>query len=106
MIQKTFTPRQLNRKQSIKGDLVVTYKKVKQKQLILDFNTIEEKIIAEIKDKCILNQLYETNDLIVLFVGCLLKYNQISNSMNFESMINKYFVLDSETNKWKLKEDI
>lgn len=106
LIQKTFTPRQLNRKQSIKGDLVVTYKKVKQKQLVLDFNTIEEKIIAEIKDKCIFNKLYETNDLIVLCVGCLLKYNQISNSMDFESMINKYFVLDNETDKWKLKEDI
>lgn len=106
LIQKTFTPRQLNRKKTIKGDLIVTYKKIKQKQIMFDFNTIEEKIKTMIKEKCLQNELYETNDLIILCVGCLLKYNQISNSMDFESMINKYFVIDNDTNKWKLKNDI
>lgn len=106
LIQKTFTPRQLNRKQSIKGDLVVTYKKVKQKQMILDFATIEEKIINEIKSKCEKGKYYETNDLIILCVGCLLKYNQISNNIDFNVMINKYFKLDEEINKWILKAEI
>lgn len=106
LIQKTFTPRQLNRKQSIKGDLVVTYKKVKQKQIVLDFDTIEGKIIEEIKNKYLPGVLYETNDLIVLCVGCLLKHNQLSNSIDFETMINKYFELDKDTNKWMLKSDI
>lgn len=106
LIQKTFTPRQLNRKQSIKGDLVVTYKKVKQKQMVLDFNTIEEKISNEIKEKCSPNKLYDTNDLIVISVGCLLKYGQISNSMDFESIIKKYFELDEKSDKWRLKKGI
>ena len=106
LIQKTFTPRQLNRKQSIKGDLVVTYKKVKQKQMILDFATIEEKIINEIKSKCEKGKYYETNDLIILCVGCLLKYNQISNNIDFNVMINKYFKLDEEINKWILRAEI
>jgi len=106
LIQKTFTPRQINRKLSIKGDLVVTYKKIKQKQLILDFNTIEEKIIAEIKKECKLGELYETNDLIVLCVRCLLKYNQIANKIDFNEMINKYFILHENENKWILKDSI
>ena len=106
LIQKTFTPRQLNRKQSIKGDLVVTYKKVKQKQITMDFNTIEGKILEEIKSKCKPDELYETNDLIILCVGCLLRYNQISSSIDFESMINRYFILDKDTDRWKLKSNI
>lgn len=106
LIQKTFTPRQLNRKLSIKGDLVVTYKKVKEKQMVLDFDTIEEKIIAEIKNKCNKDVLYETNDLIILFVGSLLKYNQLSNNMDFKFLINKYFTLDSINEKWLLKDNI
>lgn len=102
--QKTFTPRQLNRKRSIKGDVVVTFKKVKNKQLILDYNNINEKIKNEITNKIKKGILYDTNDLIILCVSCLLKYNQQSDKIDFIELINQYFSLDDNSNKWILKE--
>ncbi len=106
LIQKTFTPRQLNRKLSIKGDLVVTYKKVKNKQIVLDYNNIQDKIINEIKENCKSGVPYDTNELIVLCVKCLLKYNQIAEKIDFTEMIQRYFELNDDGSKWLLKDNI
>lgn len=106
LIQKTFTPRQLNRKLSIKGDLVVTYKKVKRKQITLDYDNIKDKIVNEIKSTCKKNQTYETNELIIICVKCLLKYNQIANKIDFTEMIKEYFDLTDNDSKWILKDNI
>lgn len=102
LIQKTFTPRQLNRKMSIKGDLIVTYKKVKVKQIELDYPNVKEKIAYEIEQQCEIGKLYDTNDLIILCVKCLLKYNQIANKVDFIELIKEYFEI--KDNKWILKE--
>lgn len=106
LIQKTFTPRQLNRKLSIKGDLVVTYKKITKKQITLDYDDIKDKILNEIKLNCKKSQAYETNELIILCVKCLLKYNQIANKIDFTEMIKEYFDLSDDYSKWILKNDI
>lgn len=106
LIQKTFTPRQLNRKFSIKGDLVVTYKKVTSKQMKLDFNNINDKIKNEIKSVCKKDVLYDTNELIILCVKCLLKYNRIAHKTDFTELIREYFNLDEQNSKWKLKDNI
>lgn len=106
LIQKTFTPRQLNRKLSIKGDLVVTYKKVSRKQITLDYDNIKDKIINEIKSTCKKGQTYETNELIIICVKCLLKYNQIANKIDFTEMIKEYFDLTDNDSKWILKDSI
>lgn len=107
MLQKTFTPRQLNRKLTLKGDLLVVYKKkVQNKQLSINLENINNKIKNEIKKQCKPDELYETNDLITLFVKCLLKYNYISNNIDFIEIINSYFSIDNENNKWRLKNEI
>ena len=105
LVQKTFTPRQLNRKLSIKGDLVVTYKKVKQKQMTLDYSNVKDKIENEIKQNCVINHEYETNDLIILCVKCLLKFNNSTKKIDFTDIINEYFILNEETSKWHLKQN-
>ena len=108
MLQKTFTPRQLNRKITVKGDLLVVYKKViKNKQMSLDLENITQMIEKEIKEKCKLNQLYDTNELITLCVRCLLKYNCISNNIDFIVLIKKYFEInEDDERKWRLKNEI
>lgn len=105
LVQKTFTPRQLNRKFSIKGDLVVTYKKVKQKQMTLDYSNVKAKIENEIKQNCVINHEYETNDLIILCIKCLLKFNNSTKKIDFTDIINEYFILNEETCKWHLKQN-
>ncbi len=52
MLQKTFTPRQLNRKITVKGDLLVVYKKnIKNRQMSLNLESITKMIEKEIKTK-------------------------------------------------------
>ena len=112
LLQKTFTPRQLNRKITIKGDLLVIYKKNKsEKQLSIKKENakqkIEQEIEREIKKKCRVNELYDTNQLITLCVKCLLKYNHLSNKIDFIDIIKKYFKIDEKNGElWGLKNEL
>lgn len=108
LMQKTFTPRQLNRKVTIKGDLLVIYKKNKgNKQLSIKLETVKQQIEEEIKRNCKKDVLYDTNQLIVLCVKCLLKYKHISNDVDFIDIIKKYFKIDEEDgNLWRLKNEL
>lgn len=108
MLQKTFTPRQLNRKITVKGDLLVVYKKnIKNRQMSLNLESITKMIEKEIKQKCRTKELYDTNELITLCVKCLLKYNYISKDIDFIELIKKYFKIDEvDEKKWGLKNEI
>ena len=108
LLQKTFTPRQLNRKITIKGDLLVIYKKNKKnKQLSIKLETAKQKIEQEIKKNCKINELYDTNQLITLCVKCLLKYNHLSNQIDFIQIIKEYFKIDEKNgNLWGLKNEL
>ena len=108
LLQKTFTPRQLNRKITIKGDLLVIYKKDKEnKQSSIKLKTAKQKIEQEIKKNCKINELYDTNQLITLCVKCLLKYNHLSNQIDFIQIINEYFKIDEKSgNLWGLKNEL
>ena len=108
LLQKTFTPRQLNRKITIKGDLLVIYRKNKKnKQLSIKLETAKQKIEQEIKKNCKINELYDTNQLITLCVKCLLKYNHLSNQIDFIQIIKEYFKIDEKNgNLWGLKNEL
>ena len=108
MLQKTFTPRQLNRKITVKGDLLVVYKKnIKNRQMSLNLESITKMIEKEIKRNCKIKELYDTNELITLCVKCLLKYNYISKDIDFIELIKKYFQIDEvDEKKWGLKNEI
>lgn len=105
--QKAFPPRQLNRKITIKGDLLVVYKKTKKQPSCLNLEEFENIIQKEIKKNCQPNKLYDTNTLITLCVKCLLKYNHLNKKTDFIAIIKKYFEIDKEQELyWRLKNDI
>lgn len=108
LLQKTFTPRQLNRKFTIKGDLLVVYRKNKEREeKKIELENLQEIIKKEILKECKIQNLYDTNDLITLCVKCLLKYNYISQSLDFAEIIKKYFDIDkNDERKWRLKDGI
>ncbi|MEB3060170.1 DNA methyltransferase [Parvimonas micra] len=108
LLQKTFTPRQLNRKITVKGDLLVSYKKnSRNRQMSLNLENITKLIEQEIKQNCKIKELYDTNELITLCVKCLLKYNFISKEIDFIELIKKYFKIDdADKKKWRLKNEI
>lgn len=110
MLQKTFTPRQLNRKISIKGDMIVIYRKNKNvkhqsNQIdIEDIKDIKNEIIKELKKVCKQNELYSTNNLITKCVKILLKREHRAKDISFIDIIRENFNLDAENNiMWRLK---
>lgn len=106
LLQKTLPPRQLNRKVTIKGDLVVTYQKIQKAQNTLSGGRVYDVIISEIRNNCNFDDLYDTNELITLCVKTLLKQNIVSENIDFIKLIQDNFEIDVSGSKWRLKNDI
>ena len=101
LIQKTFSPRQLNRANSIKGDVVAVYKKIsgfapKEKE----FTTLLAIYISsESKQKT----TFETNDLIILIVKAMLVANY-TEDINFIKIMNEYFEYIEKDCVWRIRQ--
>lgn len=104
MVQKTFTPRQLNRKRTVKWDVLAIYKKnTKYKSNTENFD-INKDLIKKLKllEK---NQSFDTNSLILICIKLLLMSWKIVNNVNFMGIIEDYFIMDLNNN-CILKNDI
>ena len=63
----------------------------------------EKDIILEIKKQCDFNNLYDTNELLILCIKTLLKSNSINEDIDFVNIISENFIIDEKSNKWRLK---
>lgn len=100
MLQKTLPPRQINRKHSIKGDIVAVYQKKTGFQTEEDFFDV---LIRNIDKACERKELFETNDLIIICVKSMLESNVVYDDIDFKNIINLYFEIDS-SDKWRRKQ--
>ena len=99
MLQKTLPPRQLNRSNSIKGDIIAVYRKNGSTTKKDDFYAVlNENIDNALKKK----KRFETNDLIILCIKSLLSTG-FSDSINFRELFEKRFTIDERSNKWRLR---
>ncbi len=107
LTQKTFPPRQLNRKITVKGDLVAVYQKTKKTNNMLNTEDSIKVILSEIKKECTSEKLYDINELIIICAKALLKLNTISEKIDFIQIINDNFQPDEKNEKkWRLKNEI
>lgn len=90
LVQKTFTPRQLNTKRTVKGDMIVICKKndVKEKTKSFESKTDEKKEIRKILKEILEEKIYETNDVIVRFLKKLFYERLILTDLNIFSELN------------------
>ena len=103
VVQKTLPPRQLNRTNSIKGDIVAVYKKVKHNRGgEQDFYKVLKQNIISMRSK---REIFEVNDIIRTFVKSILE-TSFSEYVEFGELIDDYFVLDPLTNKWRIKNEL
>ena len=103
LIQKTFTPRQLNRKNTIKGDMIVVYQKSSRDSNEKEYN-FDDEIFKLISSNCTSEKTYTTNELIELCIKALLSTNCILKNIDFYDVINMYFV--EEDDNWRLKDEL
>lgn len=98
IVQKTFTPRQLNRKKTIKGDLLVVCKKtdIHKEVHIFAEKELEDDFIKNIFLETINDGFYETNEIIVEFLKRFFRERVITKNSNIISMIEKVAIFDGK----------
>lgn len=97
LIQKTFTPRQLNNNRTIKGDMIVVCKKNSIKENANYLELEEEGIhIQKIFIDILKSGLYETNDIIISFLKKIFSERLILTKLNIFEELNKIAEYDGK----------
>lgn len=105
LTQKTFTPRQLNRQKTIKGDLMVLMvKDTNQKEG--SYIKINEYETTQWIADCLLKIIYEfgsltTNDLIINLIRKIFDQNMLLSNFNLMNIIKKTLIYDESNDLWK-----
>lgn len=100
LVQKTLPPRQLNRKKTIKGDMLVVFQK-KGNIDIKSLNNTSFNLETYLRSVCKENVLYDTNELIVLCVNKMLEQKASTEKCDFIKIINTCF--EESNGKWRMK---
>jgi len=102
LVQKTFTPRQLNRAKTVKGDVLITFKKVHDipKLKIVSKNEVI-KLIEDWICVFLSNSGKETNDVFLHLVKKVYHHRLIIEDINFFELLSN--IANFEENKWSMK---
>lgn len=103
LTQKTFAPRQLNRRKTIKGDILITFRKIKERPKLkrLDKRETEKLIYTEAKN--ILNiKKCNTNDIYISILKKIFSEHILFEEVNFIDELLKSFNID-ENGCWNMK---
>ena len=102
LVQKSFTPRQINNNKSIKGDVLITLKKSFKPTNIehIDDEILEKEIIELIK-KDLKNLTLETNDIFLLVMKMLFSKQTLVNNLDLLQILKNNFGFIN--GKWKIK---
>lgn len=97
LVQKSFTPRQINRTQSIKGDVLVTFKKSKNIPHINEISTEElSGIISRKIQNLLTKKPLDTNQIFLEVMEMIFKERIVSNSVDLLDILLKNFEFTDE----------
>lgn len=103
LLQKSFSPRQLNKKQTVKGDILITFKKTDVKKEVLKMDSEETKIfIKELVSKTLTESAKNTNDIYVEILKGIFINHILFSEVDFIEELNKSFIMD-DNGFWNLK---
>lgn len=101
LVQKTFTPRQLNRVKTVKGDVLITFKKTRTLTDLKSFTSNEvENIVKNWILECLKTGSKETNDLFLYIVEKVYKERIVIDDINFFDLLTT--VANFENNLWSI----
>lgn len=105
LTQKSFTPRQINRLKSIKGDVLITFRKSPHKKIN---NFFSSKDILEIVLSYLYNRLknspMSTNEIFIDIMYLIFSERILVDDFDLLKILNKNFSL-SENGFWSIKND-
>ena len=104
LTQKTFTPRQINRSKSIKGDVLVTFQKSPNiKSLELSDSQLTDLFITEISSWLLVENI-DTNEIFLRVMKIILTQKIVVGNIDLLNTINKEFKFID--NKWTLNDKL
>lgn len=100
LVQKSFTPRQINRLKSVKGDVLATFQKsdLPQKSTINSDIEISKKFISSIKTWLVTEPL-DTNEIFLRIMKMVFKEKILIGEVDLLKLLTENFEF-SETQKW------
>ena len=103
LTQKTFSPRQLNRKTTVKGDILITFKKSNNNEInqeLSEDDTIS--LVCDVAEYAIRANRMSTNDIYIDILTKIYKERLLIKNINFIEALYQKFDL-SELGDWSLK---
>lgn len=102
LVQKSFTPRQINRLKSIKGDVLVTLQRIEQPQKINMESDIEvSKLFVKYIEEWLSVEQLETNEIFLRIMKIVFSKNILIGDVNLLQLLIDNFEF-AQNQKWKL----
>jgi hypothetical protein len=102
LVQKTFTPRQLNRSKTVKGDVLITFKKPLKINKSLEINELEFISIILSKINQLINEGKNTTNIIFMeLIELIFNKNILIPQIDIFKLLNKEFKFSDD--KWYQK---
>lgn len=105
LVQKSFTPRQINRSKSIKGDVLVTFEKAPIiTSILMEESEIEELFVKQIED-WLSQEPLDTNEIFMRIMKIIFTRNIIIGNIDLLDILVKHFGFN-DTDKWILNDKL
>ena len=106
LVQKSFTPRQINRAKTIKGDVLVTFKKLKKvKKYHQESDEATVVIFISSIEKWLSNELLDTNEIFLRVMKIVFSERILIGNIDLLKILTHKFKL-TEGNKWMLNDEL
>ena len=106
LVQKAFTPRQINRAKTIKGDVLVTFKKSSTiKKYRNDSNDVIITLFSRTIEQWLKNEVLDTNEIFLRIMKMVFSERIIIGDVDLLKILVQQFVLTND-NKWTLHDEL
>lgn len=103
LLQKNFSPRQINTKKAVKGDILITFKKIEGKIKTTKINEEQtKKFIKEVVENTLKESAKNTNDIYIILLKEIFMNHILFYEVDFIKELNNYFVID-DNGFWNIK---
>jgi DNA modification methylase len=105
LVQKSFTPRQINRSKSIKGDVLITLRKASSMRAIVKSDSETESLFINRINIWLREKPLDTNEIFMNIMKIIFEENILIGEIDLLEVLTKHFVFD-EHQRWTIKEEI
>ena len=105
LVQKSFTPRQLNRLKSIKGDVLVTFQKEPNMQSIIKSDDELKTLFKNKIENWLEKESLDTNEIFLRIMKMIFSEKIIIGNVDLLDILSDSFSF-TEDQKWSLKTEL